>query len=389
MSTPVSVEDFQSSSAEPVAVAKWLTTKYIQNILQKFLREPSAKVQSLKLEPCGKSGDAYASTMYRIEVKVQCAAENPRTGSYIVKMLPTSELAREKLGTNSYNVQQKEMNIFQKVFPEFRKILKSINEDRNIFPNAIAVDLVRDVLILEDLAVKEYVMADRKFGLDLNHLHLAIKKLAKFHAASIICLDENPDLLKNYNVGMFSRETKAFHDFFGSNFDALAAEVSSWNGFQYYAKKLNKLKGRMYENAFKAFDNDEGDLKVLIHGDLWINNLMIKYNKKKIPTDVIIVRKLMFDISNVLNQFCAFQLDFQFCCIGHPAIDLMYFLHTSSVDEIRQDKVLQLTQYYYYELKNILLRLNYNLAKFPTLHEFQIQCMKKYFYGECYSLLRF
>ena len=47
----------------------------------------------------------------------------------------------------------------------------------------------------------------------------------------------------------------------------------------------------------------------------------------------------------------------------------------------------ELQQYYYYELKNLLCQLGYDMKKFPTLHEFHRQILKKYFYGKNTTLL--
>jgi hypothetical protein len=42
----------------------------------------------------------------------------------------------------------------------------------------------------------------------------------------------------------------------------------------------------------------------------------------------------------------------------------------------------ELIQYYYYELKDVLTRLGYDMKKVPTLHAFQMQVFKKYIYGK-------
>lgn len=268
---------------------EWLSVKYLENVLRKYTGNHKIQVLSLNVKPFGEVGDGYASSMYSIESVINSGDGTIKKGYYILKMMPLSEFACEKLGKDSYNVQEKEMDIFQKVFPEFRKILKTIDEDENIFPKAIVVDHIRDALILENLKVKGFIMADRKVQLDMKHLKLALNKLARFHAASYYCMDKNPNFFKNYDVGMFSRKTSAFHDFFGSNMDIFIEEISTWNGYEGYVKKLKNLKGFMYEKAFRCSDNDPGDLKVLIHCDLWINNLMYKYDKNKSPVDAIIV----------------------------------------------------------------------------------------------------
>jgi hypothetical protein len=268
---------------------EWLSITYLENVLQKFLKNQKIKVKNLIVKPFGAVGDAYASSMYSIDALIKTDNETLRKGYYILKMMPLSELACEKLGKESYNVQEKEMDIFQKIFPEFKAVLRTIEEDKNIFPKAIAVDRIRDALILENLQVKGFIMADRTFGLDMHHMKLALGKLARFHAASMYCMEKNPQMLKNFDVGMFSRKTSAFHDFFSSNMDVLIEEVSTWDGYEIYSEKLKKLKNFMYEKAFRCSDNDPSDLKVLIHGDLWVNNLMFKYDKHKSPVDAIIV----------------------------------------------------------------------------------------------------
>lgn len=271
-------------------VPDFLTSGYFESILRKHNRDDKLKVHSLQVGPCGAAGDAFASTMYRVEVTAsQKHLPDLKHGSFIVKMLPTLQLARDKLGSGSYNVHEKEMEFFQNVFPELRRILETSNECKNIIPKAIAVDRVRGVLILEDLARKHFMMADRKVGLDLNHLKLALSKLAKFHAASMILMGENSEAFKSFDVGMFSRKTSAFHDFFNTNMDALTAEVSGWKGFEAYARKLEMLKENVLENSNKTFDNEAGELKVLVHGDLWLNNIMFTYDKLGSPNDAILV----------------------------------------------------------------------------------------------------
>lgn len=89
---------------------------------------------------------------------------------------------------------------------------------------------------------------------------------------------------------------------------------------------------------------------------------MFKYNDKNEPIDVIL-------------------LDFQFCCYASPAIDLLYFIHTSCIDDLRQNRLEELIQFYYYHLMNILNKLNHDTKNLPTLHQFQQQVFKKFFYG--------
>lgn len=279
-------------------VPLWLNKDYLENIMQKYRRDSSVKIKFIKIKPCGGNGESFASIMYRVEV----VYEPLEKGSYIVKTLPANELAIEKLGMGSYNVQNKEMDIYKRILPELKKYLKSINEDKYVFPKALAVDVNNEVIILEDLAEKNFVMPDRKKGLDLIHLKMGLDKLAKLHASSLVVAEKDKNIFEKFDVGMISRATSAFHCFFLSNMDALIHEVSEWPKYEKYAKKLNKMKEIVLEKAFQVFDNNEGDLKVLCHGDLWTNNLMYTYDDAGNPTDVILVRIIELAKKTFINS---------------------------------------------------------------------------------------
>lgn len=276
---------------ESLIIPEFLSSTYFESILSKFNRDETLKVYSINVGPCGAAGDAFASTMYRVDVCATQGNENSfRRGNYVVKMMPTSQLAVAKLGTGSYDVHEKEMEIFKNIFPEFTRILGSTGECKNIFPKAIAVDRVRGVIVMEDLAIKKFLMADRKVGLDINHIRLSLVKLARFHAASMVLMEDDPSVFESFDIGMFSRNSSAFNSYITTHLNALTTEVSAWNGFNSIAVKLNAMKKKFIANTNKVFDNEPGDLQVLVHGDLWTNNLMFTYDRKGLLSDAIIVR---------------------------------------------------------------------------------------------------
>lgn len=293
-------------------IPDWLNNTFIQNILQKFYHDENLTVKYLKIKQCGGKGDSYASTMFRIGTYF-CDGKNRQTVQFrtlITKTLPQLDLALDKLGADNYNVQSKEMEMYQKVLPKFKIILESINEDADIFPGVVTVDKALDVIVLEDLAEKQFVMADRLKGLDLDHILLSLRKLARMHAASVIAHENDPNLFAHIDTGFFTRKTDVFHVMFESLCDAMIEEVSTWAGYEHYAKKLVKVRKSLIANAQRAFDCDDGDFHVLTHGDLWTNNLMFKYDQSGAPIDAVL-------------------LDFQFASLGSPALDLIvsfYFI---------------------------------------------------------------
>lgn len=287
-------------------IPDWLNKAFLEDILQKHFNDEALKVKCLKIQQCGGKGDSYASVMFRVGTYF-CDGTNPETvqfRSFIVKTLPDLEIALEKLGSDNYNVQNKEMEMYRDLLPQFKKVLMSIGEAGDIFPGAIAVDKTLQVIVLEDLAEKKFVMADRTKGLDLNHILMSLRQLARMHAASAVIDAQNPKAFEHLDTGFFTRKTDVFHVMFESLCEAMIEEVDTWEGYEYYAKKLPQVRKNLVKNAQRAFDCDDGDFHVLNHGDLWTNNLMFTYDDAGNPTDSIL-------------------LDFQFSAMGSPALDLI------------------------------------------------------------------
>lgn len=303
---PLEIEGDEEDLLKPDKIPVWLNNKFIQNILQKFCQKEDLKVKCLKIKQCGGNGDSYASLMFRIRTYL-CDSTSPNTvqvRTLIVKTLPELGLALDKLGADNYNVQNKEMEMYQKVLPAFKLALESIHENDDFYPAVLAVDKDLDVIVLEDLAEKHFVMADRIKGLDMDHTLLALRKLARMHAASAVVYKRDPSAFHHLDTGFFTRKTNAFHVMFETLCDAMIEEVCNWDGYEHYAKKLVNVRKSLIKNAQKAFDCDEGDFHVLTHGDLWTNNLMYKYDDAGRPTDAVL-------------------LDFQFVSYGSPALDLI------------------------------------------------------------------
>lgn len=160
------------------------------------------------------------------------------------------------------------------------------------------------MIVLEDLAEKKFVMADRLKSLDLDHILMALRKLARMHATSAMILEKDPTAFAHLDTGFFTRKTDVFHVMFETICEALVEEVETWDGYEYYAKKLKKVRHSLIPNAQRSFDCDDGDFHVFTHGDLWTNNLMYTYDEAGAPKDCVL-------------------LDFQFACTGSPALDLM------------------------------------------------------------------
>jgi hypothetical protein len=57
---------------------------------------------------------------------------------------------------------------------------------------------------MEDLCAEGFKMAERRQGLDLAHCLLTMRRVAKFHAASVVLHDQDPDSMAIYDQSIYS-----------------------------------------------------------------------------------------------------------------------------------------------------------------------------------------
>lgn len=338
---------------------EWLNEDFFLNILRTTEKDPSIILTSFNMRPAIAKGEHYASCMYRVKISYAGkSAQKPI--SFVVKASFEDEFINGTL--NEYDIYKQEMKMYKNYLPIFKKYLSKINEESDISPNTFYINFENDVIVFEDLAEKGYRMADRTDGLDMTHAKMVIEKMAKLHAASLVYnTKQDGDLEKSFTRGMFNRKSNGLSPYFLSNLQSLANEVSNWNGYEQIANKLRNMESSLIENGRKVFDPTEGYLNCLIHGDLWTNNVMFKYDENNKPENALLV-------------------DFQMCVWGSPAVDIHYFINTSLNDDLRENHQDELFYFYYSTLVDLLKRLKYS-GKIPSLYEFQMEALGKMFYA--------
>ncbi|XP_035891000.1 uncharacterized protein LOC118502656 [Anopheles stephensi] len=341
---------------------EWLNDKYVEKMLRCAFKDTSIKVRQLDIYYAVPKGNNFASIIFRIGVTYHSKQQYEITRTFIVKGMITEGIAGEKL--RQYDVQRKEMDVYQFVIPELKLMMKSIGEPGELYPTALIVDRKREAIIFKDLAPEGYRMVDRTQGMDMVHMKMAIKLMAKMHAGSLKLQQQQPTIFKPYNMSIVTRESDAFYPMFVHIFEALVDEVGKWGSeWEYYHAKLQQLAPNFVEYSQRVIDNDPAsdDLCVFVQGDLWVNNFLYRYDAQGKPIDAVL-------------------LDFQYCYYGSPMIDFCYLYYTSARDDIRQSCFDELLQYYYYELTGFAGRLQY-AGKLPTLYQFLQQAYRKMFYA--------
>lgn len=186
-------------------------------------------------------------------------------------------------------------------------------------------------------SVAGYSMLDRMTGFDLQTAKLVIKELAGFHATSLALKLKHPDIF-NINI------QPHFNPF------VLLAEehkkmVHAWintlkenpETLELVPRILPLLERRLYFKPREPF-------ATLGHGDLWINNIMVK--------------QLNGQARNIK------LLDFQFPEYRSPVADLIFLLFCSVSTEVLAESLDYLLEFFYLHFVDMLCRLN---CEIPSL----------------------
>ena len=148
--------------------------------------------------------------------------------------------------------------------------------------------------------------------------------------------------------------------FFGGNIEALIDLIQNWPGYEKITEKIRKYGKDLKNNLRRAGAVDKNAFCVLNHGDLWVNNILFKYDEQRNPVDINFV-------------------DFQMSVWNTPAIDLNYFLYTSVELDVLKTKVEVLLKAYYNSLSATLKELD--CIDIPTYQDIYNDFQKHQLYG--------
>lgn len=302
----------------------------MQKILRRFEGDDSIQVTDVSSKPATSKGDNYSSDMVRVLVEFSRNTGNRKSTekrSVIIKVAPTSDGPRKDLIQKS-KIFQTEMSMLKNTLEKMNKFLDPAHRLSGHVLHLQEEDPT--LLVLEDLGVLGFRMADRQAGLDLEHCLLAIRGLARFHASSVALCEKEPQQKEMYNRGIFSFEyPEEFRSFFTASLGIFADEVETWPDFgKKYADKLRKLSTCVYAKGVEVLQLKEDDFNVINHGDSWVNNMLFKYNNEGRPEKHIFV-------------------DFQMCVYTSPAIDLHYFISTSACEDVYENHIDTLIEEYH------------------------------------------
>ncbi|XP_058822370.1 uncharacterized protein LOC131683962 [Topomyia yanbarensis] len=344
---------------DALKIPAWLDEKFFEDIfVTNFqLEQGKFKVNINAIVPTGGAGENYTSMLYRADVEAVCEDGTRENLKLIVKAMIIDPTLK------SFSVFTKERCAYEQLLPTLEQLWA--NAGTTVRFGARCWKTVEgdvDVIVLDDLCVKGYTVADRQKGADMAHVEIFLSKLAMFHAASAVDYRKNGPINPLYDNGMVQPETKPLFDqYLKVVGPVFLASMESWPGHEKYHDKMRKNLQGIYEKLLDATSKDDSGFVALCHGDVWTNNHMFSYNKSGAPVDALL-------------------LDFQGPYYGSPVQDLFYYIISSTTVELKSNHFDELVQYYQKCLAESLEKLDYP-GVIPSLRDIHIEMLKRGYFG--------
>ncbi|EFA07343.1 uncharacterized protein LOC103314843 [Tribolium castaneum] len=337
---------------------EWISNNLFQKALNNYFNEDLQLVTFTSTNAVPE-GDNYTSDLFRSTlIYINPKKKTKHSLSVIVKCGNDDGGVKTDLA-KKLHLFDKEIEMFTRTFPAIYEIL---GEHYTLSSKCLyACNDPHSVIVLEDLTTLNFEMLPRHIGFDLEHCCKVVEKMAQMHAASVIMYENDPSLVKCYAEGLYA-DNEMIREWVSAGYGALSDACSRWPGFEKYGYKLSALGDEALERGFKATKRRLGGFNVLNHGDLWVNNMMFSYHQDGKLKDMRFV-------------------DFQMNIFTSPAIDLHYFIATSTKVEVKLECIEIILDHYYAQLLANLARLQYSLERVPTREQFKKDYNARAFYG--------
>ncbi|KAH8412465.1 hypothetical protein KR009_002390 [Drosophila setifemur] len=315
---------------------------FFERALAKAYACRELKVETFHREMVIPSGTHFCSVIHKVILQFRRSpGKSLESGNYIIKDLLS--IAAD-LGSS-------EKFMFEEVLPAMAKILEKAPPklgDRKLSADCLLADVSagKEIYILEDLGALGFGPLNRVVGLTFDDAKVCLRKIALFHGASMVLGQEQPGLVaklspSHYINGITDPTTKAVTmDATEIAADLFAEELPE------IARKMKAQIPETYSNRMqKVVDPERSGLKVIVHGDSWLNNIL-------------------FDRENQR----AVLLDYQNSFWGSPAIDLHFFCYTSLQKDVLLHRQEDLLEFYLNSLLETLILCGFK-GSLPTMKE--------------------
>ncbi|XP_065369198.1 uncharacterized protein LOC135961600 [Calliphora vicina] len=293
-----------------------------------------------------KPGDNYGSVLLAINAKIQTKTGTIKELPLVAKLPPiTNELLwqmfqpeRTCLTENavytflSPAIKQLQLEAGLKETMLYDGLSKYYGSRVSLDANATKVDK-NAVLVQENLQSLGFRAGNRHVMFDLQHARIILPQVAQFHALAIALRLKRPDefnknIRPNFrrfdvNNGM-SEEAKL--QFEQELLDDVAAATHNDEVILQRVRELIED----YNNLMSSPDKEDDLYTTIVHFDMWINNIMIKYDENNLPCQVKLIDFQMAEYESLVYDVIFFMFSSLEIKVLEHHLDELFLLYYNS-----------------------------------------------------------
>ncbi|XP_030040917.1 uncharacterized protein LOC115456143 [Manduca sexta] len=300
-----------------------------------------SEVKSWHLEDFSDKIVGYLADHLKLTIEVELKGETKQL-KYFVKCMPRFDKLKAQY--------LKELKFFKKEYVMLSSLFKEFGNSegsRQWRPKSLLVK--EEVFILQDVGEIGYVMPHHQSILSLDVLKASVEALARFHAQSITYEE-----IKSRELGRPYRIWEDYSDYLQEPESGIDWRDTGRNAVIDFLKVHSKFKGEpnfnrhlelvipmLFDGAMALMKPNTEYRNVVVHRDLWTNNLFVKQQNNSCHV-------LIIDFQTVL--YCA------------PMLDLCALIFFNTTRAGRKLYTNDMIEVYYNALANELLHANIDIA---------------------------
>uniref|UniRef100_A0A1B6LK04 CHK kinase-like domain-containing protein n=2 Tax=Graphocephala atropunctata TaxID=36148 RepID=A0A1B6LK04_9HEMI len=310
----------------------WLDEKFAAASLQGGEdKEPKVTILNFQVSPAVALGENYQSNIHRLQVEYSIG-DSAKQSIFLLSKSPVTHGFVASI-QDKFDPFTREQTVYNELLPKLQEKVNYQFGPRSFYSP------VEKVLVLEDLKKEGYTMCERVKQLDFAHCQQVMKTIAKFHASSVAVQHEHPKFVERISEEYMYRDDSPIGGFVkmmaGPIMLMVCDILKNRKGCEKYADLIVSRMGNIWSSAVERFKPKAKGLNVLTHGDLWMNNILFKYN----------------DSGEIINvKF----IDYPVIRYTTPATDLAYFIWSSANEEVRENRLEELCKTYLETLNSTL-----------------------------------
>lgn len=268
---------YEKNNAKVKAHGAWITKEFLQNLISKKEKNDEIRILDSDVSAAVGVGDNYLSLLYRVKVDYTRKEGGPvQKIQLMIKGAPTSKFLQDMI--ENMGIFKKELAMYNECLPAMKKILEeSFPEEKNfIAAESYECDLP-NTIVMEDLQLSGYKMANRRKQLDYEHCKVTLESLARFHALS---LKVDPEISDKVSYDFYQESLREqMEPYLDNSFPVWLDFLEQSESCSRFVPFLRRAVKHSFDKMLLIVKPNPDSIRCLNHGDSWINNILYKYDE--------------------------------------------------------------------------------------------------------------